>query len=161
MVNLLSLLNISKPKIFSSSVPRIHCLAIVSIAELQRSSCGFEPFWTLIISWNMEGCPSPYLRGYPASRGPSIFLDESGGRRDLSRKIEGPMLAGYPEAGSTRSILFFCQRHDTKHLKDLTIDPLTFFSSLDDSHLAKISLKVTRLKRAKIAFQSREILQTF
>ena len=28
---------------------------------------------------------------YPASRGPSIFLDKS----DLSRKIEGPLLAGY------------------------------------------------------------------
>ena len=29
---------------------------------------------------------------YPASRGPSIFLDKSG-RGDLSRKIEGPLLA--------------------------------------------------------------------
>ena len=32
--------------------------------------------------------------GYPASRGPSIFLDKSGRGRDLSRKIEGPLLAG-------------------------------------------------------------------
>ena len=39
---------------------------------------------------------------YPASRGPSIFLDKPGRGRslplpllDLSRKIEGPLLAGY------------------------------------------------------------------
>ena len=126
MVNLLSLLNISKPKIFSSSVPRIHCLAIVSIAELQRSSCGFEPFWTLIISWNMEGCPSPYLRGYPASRGPSIFLDESGGRRDLSRKIEGPMLAG-PRGWihSFNSLLLPTTRYQT--FKRFNDRPFNFF----------------------------------
>ena len=32
---------------------------------------------------------------YPASRGPLVFLDKSGrGRRDLSRKIEEPLLVG-------------------------------------------------------------------
>ena len=31
---------------------------------------------------------------YPAGRGPSISLDKSG--RDVSSKIEGPLLAGYP-----------------------------------------------------------------
>ena len=35
------------------------------------------------------------LVSYPASRGPSIFLDKSGRGRDPSRKIEGPLLAGY------------------------------------------------------------------
>ena len=33
---------------------------------------------------------------YPASRGPSIFLDKSERERDfMSRKFEGPLLAGY------------------------------------------------------------------
>ena len=35
---------------------------------------------------------------YPASRGPSIFLEKQSGRgsvSDVSRKIKGPLLAGY------------------------------------------------------------------
>ena len=42
------------------------------------------PFWYLIMSAPL----------YPASTGPSIFLDKSGRGRDLSGKIEGPLLAG-------------------------------------------------------------------
>jgi len=43
--------------------------------------------------------PSPLELPYLASRGPSVFLDKSGGGRDLplpdiSWKIEGPLLAG-------------------------------------------------------------------
>ena len=34
------------------------------------------------------------MTNYPTSRGPSIFIDKSGRLPDLSRKIEGPLLAG-------------------------------------------------------------------
>ena len=66
---------------------------------------------------------------YPASRGPSIFLDKPGRGRslplplpDLSRKIEGPLLAGYSGCGyfkglsRFRQILLFCSsiRKNTK-----------------------------------------------
>lgn len=45
---------------------------------------------------------------YPASRGPSIFLDKSGRLplADLSRKSEGPLLAGYVRKGINREEVF-------------------------------------------------------
>ena len=92
----------------------------------------------------MEGRPSPYPRGYPASRGPSIFLDESGGRRDLSRKIEEPLLAGYPEAGSTHSNLFFLPTTRYQTFKRFKDRPFNFFFQVKMTVIWQIfSLKVT------------------
>ena len=39
---------------------------------------------------------------YPASRGPSIFLDKSFRLPDLSRKIERPLLVGYTIKASNK-----------------------------------------------------------
>ena len=51
-----------------------------------------------IFDWKPSAEPCQAL--YPASRGPSIFLDKSGRGEslplpELSRKIEGPLLARY------------------------------------------------------------------
>ena len=44
--------------------------------------------------FSQTGFSSKYMVTYPASRGPSTFLDKSLPLPDLSRKIEGPLLAG-------------------------------------------------------------------
>ena len=53
---------------------------------------------------------------YPTRRGPSILLDKLGRRRslplplpDLSRKIEGPLLAGYSGCGYFKGLTWFRQ----------------------------------------------------
>ena len=53
-----------------------------------------------MVETTMTNSSSPQARiflplYYSTNRGPSIFLDKSGRLPDLSRKIEGPLLAGY------------------------------------------------------------------